>query len=187
VAPCRLRTTILIGFTALLLASCARSVEPASVRSGALPATGASRDDLASPMIDSVGGVDLYPPPAGATPSVSAEAARQSLVPVAGPLSSSAFVAKLALLPYTQNATENSAPATSYEDRLVWAFIGEGEWSQSDSHLGAVGPNGQAVTPSFPAGTICTGVWLVDATSGSYLEGYSYCPGEGQEPGTSGP
>lgn len=157
------------------------SIDPAALGT-VLPS-----DAFTSPMIDTVGGVDLYPPPAGVS-AISEDTARQNLRPVAGPLSPS-YVAKLALLSDSQDATRNAngTYVPNYVNRLVWAFIGLGQWSQSDGHLGAIGPGGKVITPQLPDGTTCTGVWLVDASTGAYLEGYSYCLGTGSSRTQIGP
>ena len=161
------------GFSSSRVSTISKTVQQSHL---ALQAPPAAQKGLLAPLIDSVGGVDLYPPPAGVSPRVTETDARTALVKITGPLPSN-FAPKLAVLTDTESAVKSGATYdTLYNNRLVWAFIGQGRWSQSASHLGALGLNGSVVTPQFPNGTICTGVWVVDATSGAYLEGYSYCP-----------
>lgn len=179
------KSSLPVLVTALLLTGCASthvsgaSTKDTNLTSGTASNAGHSTAvvSLRTPVVDKVGGVNLYPPPADASPTVTEAAAEKAVAPVAGALPKN-YQARLALLRDTQTAVRNAdgTSASRYTDRLVWAFIGQGHWSSKDSHLGAIGPDGKPVTPGIAEGTRCTGVWLVDATTGSYLEGYSYCP-----------
>lgn len=199
----RLRWCLLLGIGVPLLVGCSpesSSLVSMNTSSRTAPRSGTSAapsstalvtvppsDLLTTPMIDTVGGVDLFPPAADMS-AVSADTARRGLEPIAGPLPPS-YVAKLALLTDSQNATRDATGSyiPNYANRLVWAFVAQGKWSGSDSHLGAMGPDGKVITPQFPDGTTCTGVWLVDASTGEYVEGYSHCPASPLSSPSTGP
>ena len=163
----------------LLLCSCGSGDAGSTVLhqgAGAVPVQAASPEQrLSTKVIDSRGGITLSPPPSSAR-AIDVSIARGNLEKVTGPLPAS-FSPKLVTFSDSQRL-ETDARGISvrqYADRLAWAFIEQGAYSQSAGHLGSYSGSDNAYVPIIPDGTVCTGAWLVDAVTGMYLEGYSSC------------
>lgn len=116
----------------------------------------------------------LYPPPSAAV-AVNESLARANLEKVIGPMPST-YTPMLAT--YTNTDYSSIQPDGTdqpiYVGKLVWAYVATAPADQTGG-FAAIGPNGAAMTQSFPAGTQCGSVWLVDALTAKYLMGYSYC------------
>lgn len=115
-------------------------------------------------------------PPNVSSAAVSEAQAQKTVEAISGPLNAS-FTPKLALYTNTTYGTigSNQSVQPSYTNVLVWAFVSHTPYSPGNGGA-MVGPNGQPMTATLPSGTMCDGVWLVDATSGKYMMGYSDCP-----------
>lgn len=94
-----------------------------------------------------------------------------------GPLSAE-FKPMVAL--YTNTTYGSIAPDQSvtpyYTKVMVWAMIAKGVPVDPDANYGAIlNSAGKTVRATVSPNGHCDGVWIVNALTGTYMDGYSVC------------